>query len=152
MAFWIRTVSVIATLAPAWALAETPNHEALTALSKSDLPVVAATRLDGPSGSRVEIESFLRDEADHGEALVDLGSITKTVTAVMALHLVDAGQLLLDDRLGDLLSDVPADKAEITVHQLLTHTSGLPETSGERRGATRTGRVSLPYLRSAFER
>lgn len=130
MARWIRTIPVIAVLAPVWALAEIPNHEALRALSNANLPVIAALRVDRPSGPQIEVESFLRDEPVNGQALVDLGSITKTITAVLVLHLVDAGLLSLDDRLGDLLSDVPADKAGITVHQLLTHTSGLPETSG----------------------
>ena len=131
MARWIRTLPIIAALAPVWALADIPDPDALTALSKADLPVVAAARVATASGLQTEVESFLRDEPGHGEALVDLGSVTKTVTAVVVLHLVDAGLVSLDDELRDLLPDVPADKAGITVHQLLTHTSGLPETSGD---------------------
>lgn len=63
--------------------------------------------------------------------LVDVNSITKTVTAVMAAKLVERGQLRFDATLGQIFADVPADKAGITLHHLLTHTAGLPESVGE---------------------
>ncbi|WP_165793733.1 serine hydrolase domain-containing protein [Hyphococcus luteus] len=58
--------------------------------------------------------------------LLDCGSITKTFTAAAALKLVDAGKLQTSDRLEKFFPDVPADKAQITVHQLLTHSAGFP--------------------------
>lgn len=57
----------------------------------------------------------------------DIGSIAKTFTAAAVLGLVDDGALALDDTLGALLADVPADKRGITVRQLLDFTSGLGE-------------------------
>jgi len=55
-----------------------------------------------------------------------IGSITKTITATMALHLVDRGELALDSTLAELMPDVAFPKAdEITLERLLTHTSGL---------------------------
>jgi CubicO group peptidase (beta-lactamase class C family) len=58
-----------------------------------------------------------------------IGSITKTMTALCAMALVDEGRLSLDDRLVDRLPDVtfhgPAE--EITLRHLLTHTSGIGE-------------------------
>ena len=54
-------------------------------------------------------------------------SITKTFTAVGVLKLVDAGKLGLDDTVGKLLPDRPAVWHSITVRQLLSHTSGLPD-------------------------
>ncbi|MGH9336265.1 MAG: serine hydrolase domain-containing protein, partial [Vicinamibacteria bacterium] len=40
------------------------------------------------------------------------------------------GKLRVEDRLADHLEDVPADKNEITLHHLLTHTSGLDHAYG----------------------
>lgn len=60
------------------------------------------------------------------KTLVDMGSITKTFTAAAALKLIDAGALTTADRLSKYYPNAPQEKAGITVHQLLTHTSGLP--------------------------
>jgi CubicO group peptidase (beta-lactamase class C family) len=57
----------------------------------------------------------------------DIGSITKNLTLAAALALVEDGSLDLSDRLGDLLSGVPADKQSITLRQLLEHRAGLPQ-------------------------
>jgi len=64
------------------------------------------------------------------QTLVDIGSITKTVTAVAVLKLVEQDRLALDDTLDSIWRDVPDDKASITIHELLTHTSGFPEDVG----------------------
>jgi CubicO group peptidase (beta-lactamase class C family) len=47
-----------------------------------------------------------------------------TATAIMALQ--DRGRLHVTDSLERFFANVPADKRPITIHQLLTHTSGLP--------------------------
>jgi CubicO group peptidase (beta-lactamase class C family) len=57
----------------------------------------------------------------------DIGSIAKTLTAAAVLARVDDGRLRLDDTLGELFDDVPADKRDVTVRQLLDFTSGLRE-------------------------
>ena len=67
-----------------------------------------------------------RSGAPDAATLVDTGSITKTITAVAALALIDDGRLATSDRLSAYFPDAPPDKAGITVHQLLTHSSGLP--------------------------
>lgn len=55
-----------------------------------------------------------------------IGSITKTFTAMMVLRLVDRGVLALDGTLAELLPDLAFPRAaEITLERLLTHTSGL---------------------------
>jgi CubicO group peptidase (beta-lactamase class C family) len=56
----------------------------------------------------------------------DIGSIAKTFTAAAILKLVERGTLRLSDSLAGLFPDAPADKAGITLHRLLTHTSGFP--------------------------
>ena len=50
-----------------------------------------------------------------------IGSITKTVTAVVVLELADTGVLSLDDAVADYVAGVPA---AITIRDLLGHTSG----------------------------
>ena len=54
-----------------------------------------------------------------------LASVTKQFTAMAALMLVERGKLSLDDRLTDVFPEFPAYGKQITVHHLLTHTSGL---------------------------
>ena len=68
-----------------------------------------------------------------------IGSITKTVTATVILQLVDEGALTLDDTIGDLLPDLAAqypDIAGLTVQQLLSMTSGIPDYLNVPDGAT----------------
>lgn len=55
-----------------------------------------------------------------------IGSVGKQFTAAAILRLEADGRLSTDDRLERFFPDVPDDKREVTVHQLLTHTSGLP--------------------------
>ncbi len=55
----------------------------------------------------------------------DIGSIAKSYTATAMLLLADRDELSLQDRLKKFYPDIPADKKDITLHQLLTHTSGL---------------------------
>jgi CubicO group peptidase (beta-lactamase class C family) len=53
------------------------------------------------------------------------GSITKQFTAAAILALAEEGKLAVEDPLAKHFERVPADKAGITLHHLLTHTSGL---------------------------
>ncbi len=56
-----------------------------------------------------------------------VASITKTFTAAAALKLEQQGKLKTDDSIVKYFAQVPADKQAITIHQLLTHTSGIPD-------------------------
>ena len=64
------------------------------------------------------------------ETVFDIGSLTKQFTAAAIMKLEMAGKLNTNDSITRHLPDVPADKAAITLHQLLTHTAGLPMNSG----------------------
>ena len=54
-----------------------------------------------------------------------LASVTKQFTAMCILILADRGRLSLDDHITRFFPDYPAYGREITIRQLLTHTSGL---------------------------
>lgn len=54
------------------------------------------------------------------------GSITKPFTAAAILLLENRGKLSVNDTITKYFNEVPEDKKNITLHQLLTHTSGLP--------------------------
>lgn len=58
--------------------------------------------------------------------LLRVGSVTKTMTAVGVLKLVDQGRLSLDDTLDEFVPGCP-NGATITVRDLLGMSSGLPE-------------------------
>ncbi len=62
------------------------------------------------------------------ETLHAIGSLTKAFTAAAILRLEADGALRTGDRLSAHLPDVPADKASITLQQLLTHTAGIVES------------------------
>lgn len=59
-----------------------------------------------------------------------MGSITKQYTGALILSLQEAGMLSVDDTLADHFINVPQDKADITIHQLLTHSAGFPAGLG----------------------
>ncbi|HEX6961633.1 MAG TPA: serine hydrolase domain-containing protein [Lacipirellula sp.] len=56
-----------------------------------------------------------------------MASVSKQFTALAVMLLVDRGQLALDDTLDEFFSGGPKYWDKITVEQLLTHTSGLPD-------------------------
>ena len=55
-----------------------------------------------------------------------IGSITKSFTAAAILLLQQEGKLSVRDSLAHFFPGAPRDKRGITLHQLLTHTAGLP--------------------------
>ncbi|HEX6126585.1 MAG TPA: serine hydrolase domain-containing protein [Pyrinomonadaceae bacterium] len=55
-----------------------------------------------------------------------IASVTKQFTAAAIMLLVEDGKLKLDDTLGKYVEDVPAKWKGITIRQLLTQVSGIP--------------------------
>jgi len=56
-----------------------------------------------------------------------VGSLTKQFTAAAILTLAEAGKLSVDDPVSRHLPDYAGPGKDVTIHQLLTHTAGLPE-------------------------
>ncbi len=64
------------------------------------------------------------------DTIFDIGSITKQFTAAAIMKLEMQGKLSTEDKISKYFSDMPKDKSEITIHQLLRHSSGLPSVVG----------------------
>ena len=61
-----------------------------------------------------------------------LGSITKQFTATLILQLVEQGRIKLDGKITDYLPDYRPDTGgKVTIHNLLTHTSGIPSYTSQ---------------------
>lgn len=61
------------------------------------------------------------------DSLINIASLTKKITALAILRLVNAKKLSLHQNLKTIFENVPEDKSQITIHQLLTHTAGFPQ-------------------------
>ncbi len=59
-----------------------------------------------------------------------IASLTKQFTAMAVLILQEQGKLKVEDRVCRYLPDCPADWGKITIRQLLTQTSGIPDLTG----------------------
>jgi CubicO group peptidase (beta-lactamase class C family) len=70
----------------------------------------------GPAGAGRRVTS---------EMVFDMGSITKQFTAAAILLLEAEGRLSTGDSLARFFPALPSDKRGITLHQLLTHSSGI---------------------------
>jgi D-alanyl-D-alanine carboxypeptidase len=70
--------------------------------------------------------------AVNDQHLFQIGSITKSFVALVLLQMRDEGKLDLQAPVFDYLPDLPIDAhfGTITIHHLLTHTSGLPDNMG----------------------
>ncbi|MFK7919035.1 MAG: serine hydrolase domain-containing protein [Ilumatobacter sp.] len=64
------------------------------------------------------------------DTVYDIGSLTKQFTAAAILRLEMDGRLSVDDAIGQHLDGLTPAQSEITLHQLLTHTSGVPNAIG----------------------
>jgi len=61
------------------------------------------------------------------DTIFGIGSITKSMTCIAILQLQEAGELSVDDFIGTYLPEITFKGSEaITLHHLMTHTSGIP--------------------------
>ena len=74
----------------------------------------------------------------------EIGSISKAITGLLIADAIDRGEVILDAPLGELLPATTGRLADITLRQLVTHTSGLPRLVG---GAPEFWRASRAVLR-----
>lgn len=111
------------------ALTKRIDADVQSILRRSGTP--AATILVVRNGQIVYRQAYgLRDKERHlparTETHYEIGSITKQFTVAAILQLQEAGKLDIDAKLATYLPTAPH-ASEITLRQLLSHTSGLPE-------------------------
>jgi D-alanyl-D-alanine carboxypeptidase len=100
--------------------AESPSHRGVSAA----VVFADGTLWSGASGRAADDEPL---RTDH---LIQIASITKTMTAAVILQLVDEGVLRLEDPLSRWLPRRAYVNPAITLRQLLNHTNGLANYSG----------------------
>ncbi|WP_395647519.1 serine hydrolase domain-containing protein [Terricaulis sp.] len=134
--FWVRAAAfgaaIVATSCQTAApIAAQPFDAHLAELaSRSNAPgVVAAIYRDGRL-----VEMFAWGAGDcQGNGAIDphaafeIGSISKHMTATAVLQLRDVGRLDIESPVGAYLDDIPDAWKRVTLRQLLTHTSGVPD-------------------------
>lgn len=94
------------------------------------------------NGQVIYQKSFGKANTETGKMNTDttkflLASLSKPFTAILILKLTEQGKVHLKDELGRYFRTIAGSKAsKITVHQLLTHTSGIKELITEKQGFT----------------
>ena len=107
-------------------------------LLPSDTSASVAVMIDGQVVHQAAFGERVAGSADPTETSdrFRIASISKTVTAIVALQLVEDGVLTLDDPVGQILIDhlgltaFDADVPSTTLRQLLSHTAGFPQHEG----------------------
>lgn len=64
------------------------------------------------------------------QTLFGIGSVSKAMTAFLVMLLKSSGQINLDDSIRKYLSSAPIDFDGVTIRELLSHTSGIPNYQG----------------------
>lgn len=132
-----RVADPEAEKADAWATTRMSDADALAEIERHVAKAASDDRFSGvvlvARGDRVVFNKAygLADKATNSPNKLDtkfnLGSMNKMFTSVAIAQLVQAGKLSYDDTLAKVLPEYPNKEtaAKITIHQLLTHTSGL---------------------------
>ena len=153
------TLSLLVPLArPGSAVAAPKPAAADTALDRSLRELVEMP--GGPPGAIALVQrgSSLRVHAFGVAAVGERGrprksdymriaSVAKAFSGAVALSLVDAGKLSLDDTIGQRLPSQPVAWHSVTLRQLLAHTSGLPDFTQNdafQKAVSRSLTVALP--------
>jgi len=85
-------------------------------------------------GQHREVHTFGVGNIETGQPMrpgdhMRIASAAKAFSGGVALSLVSKGELSLDDTIGERLPELPDAWSEVTLRQLLNHTSGIPDFS-----------------------
>ncbi len=125
---------------------KTLAHSVLEAATESGLPGVVA--LVGQKGEVIyegrEGKSSLQfDVSMHPDTKFRIGSVTTLFTTAAVLKLKEQGKVRLDDPISRYIPDYPKG-AEITIENLLTHTSGIPNHT-QKPDFWRQATIAIPH-------
>lgn len=141
MRLWAYLLACLACNAPQALQAQDIVRPAQDVALRIDSLLARFLAEDGPSGVSVAVTRGRDTVVFGGWGLADresslaataatsyrIGSITKQFTAAAVLKLVDAGHLELSDAIRQHLPQLPVAWRDVTITQLLNHTSGVPE-------------------------
>lgn len=104
--------------------------DALAQSTLAQTPLAGLT-IDIRSGSSVYLRSYGLADRESGlraqnDTVYYIGSLTKQFTAAAIMQLVEQNKVRLDDPISRYINDLPDIYRKATVHQLLSHTSGIP--------------------------
>ena len=127
---------IVLAAATASLRADAIDHYVNERMRELRLPGVALAVVRG--GEIVTIRCFGSADLEHAvpvseDIVFEIGSLTKQFTAVALMMLVEEGKVALDD--SQHLPQLPPTWAKITVRHLLTHSSGIQESSHRPRAA-----------------
>jgi CubicO group peptidase (beta-lactamase class C family) len=152
----VRPAEPLAGVLPDEPLDDTALADELTRyLGKlADAGVFSGAVLIARDGEPIFAEAYGLANVERGEpnqvgTRFNLGSMNKMFTATAIARLVESGDVAFTDPIATHLPDYPADVANtVTIHHLLTHTSGLGDIFGPRYDAERESLHTLDdYLR-----
>ena len=135
-----------------------------TTVAEIDRTVTAfMTKVQAPGLSlAVGLDGALRFEKGYGFADLEhrvpatpstvyrLASVSKPITAVATMQLVDRGRLALDDTVDKWLPEMPPALRPITVRQLLSHQSGIRHYTTEEDDSTQAYAKHYDSLRESL--
>jgi CubicO group peptidase (beta-lactamase class C family) len=135
---FFRYLLLVVLLAPSGSAQQLPSFEPLEKAVRDEL---AATRAPGAavavvSGDRVIFaKGFGVANVETGapvtpDTVFRVGSVTKMMTAAAAVPQAEAGKVRLDAPVGSYVSGLAPTVSKLTLHQLLSQSSGLKEVPG----------------------
>src|SRR6202790_3820888 len=71
------------------------------------------------------------------ETIFQTGSVGKQFTATAVMMLVEEGKIALNDKISKYVAEAPVGWKDITVRNLLTHTSGIPDYGSDENTKTK---------------
>lgn len=150
MARLLLCLTVLVWAPPASAISNNDVRAALEQRFKNDRTgaCVAAGVIDGGAVATAYYCADPKSQRPYDEhTAFEIGSVTKTMTAALLAEFIARGEVALDDPLAKLLppgTSVPSfNGREITIGQIVTHTSGLPAIAAQSRALD----INNPYAR-----
>ena len=130
----VRKVYLITILIFGWnCLADPVDDLVKTEMAKHQIPGVTLKVMKHGMETKAAAYGFANLEWNipaTSETVFEIGSLTKQFTAACILLLAEDGKLSLDDRMNQYLKGVPDSWRDITIRQLLSHTSGIKNYTG----------------------
>ncbi|WP_412850840.1 serine hydrolase [Chryseobacterium sp. PMSZPI] len=134
--YFTTSLFIIALLQPI--IAQSQNSQSIVNPIRSHLKILekennlSGVVLIAKNGRPIYKEAFgfanLQDRVKNKpDTKFNLASINKMFTAIAIMQLVESGKISLQDKVGQYLLDYPNKTVadSVTIHQLLTHTSGM---------------------------